>query len=136
MNMKRRVIRCICDAQLASDINKRGEVTTHRCREAQHMGYGNKPMYIQRALQLIDSCPRMGINYYVVAEGDQNGYPSVLVYFDIRENGKRYQISFHNPMGKAEMLIPYIGKGRKTRWNKEIGGSRNACNELSRLYNL
>jgi hypothetical protein len=136
MNIKRKIVRCICDAQAASDAGKFGPSTKHHCREAEYMGYENKPMYIIMAIHYIDSNPRMGINYYVVEIPDQNGHRSVLVYFDIKEGGTRYQVSFHTPYGKASDLLPFIGKGRKTRWTKEIGGSRKACDELSRLYNL
>ena len=136
MNIKRKVVRCICDAQAASDAGKFGPSTKHHCREADYMAYKNKPMYILMAIHYIDSNPRMGINYYVVEIPDQNGHRSVLVYFDIKEGGTRYQVSFHTPYGKASDLLPFIGKGRKTRWTKEIGGSRKACDELSRLYNL
>jgi len=131
-------IRAIVMAQESSDGGK-GKANIISlypgCKEAGRMGYSIKPTLIRKALQLIDSHPRMGINYWVCSTPDQNGNPSVLVYFEILEaDGTRYQISFHNPHRCAGDLFKWVGKGRPTHWNKKKNGSRQSCDELILKY--
>lgn len=124
------ILSLICDAQIASDSGKGIEdipVRTNSNDKALEAGYKKKEHYILAALKAIDKHPPCGINYYVQRTGDQNGYPSVLVYFDIKLDGQRLQVSFHNPYNRtSQELDNYIGKGRPTRWTGEIGGSRKA----------
>lgn len=122
---RQKCIRIIVNAQRASDGGK--GISQLGYNWATKKGYSVKPLLIAQALRIIDSHPHMGINYYVTSEPDQNGYGSVLVYFEIKENGERLQISFHNPHSLASELYPWINKGRTTRWNGEYGGSRRAC---------
>lgn len=92
--------------------------------------YDAKDKCILAAINLINSTSRSGINYYVVEQLDQNGHKSRVVYFDIKYNDLKYQISFHSFSGAIKKLV---GKGRPTRWTKELAGSRDACLELIRL---
>lgn len=125
-----KTIQLIIDAQRASDGGKGIRALPENW--ATVAGYTAKPILIRKALEIIDSHPRMGINYYVIEEGDQNGYPSILVYFEFKIDGERHQVSFHNPANPETFseLGKWVGKGRPTRWNKLVGGSRQACFEV------
>ena len=139
MTMTEKIIRAIVMAQISSDSGKGQYGEGGRCRGdrlAKYKGYAAKPYYIAAAIKMINTTPRCSINYYVTEEYDQNGYPSVLVYFDIRWEGHRYQISFHTPPRQAALLRPYIGKGRVTRWNKMRGGSRADARTLIEIFGL
>ena len=69
-------------------------------------------------------------------DADQNGYPSYISYFDFKINGKRYQVSFHTPKNLGKKLEKYVSTGRKTRWDRNPGGSVTACEKLIKYYNL
>lgn len=101
---------------------------------ARVMGYGLKQALIIRALRMIDTNPLMGISYWVEYAPDQNGFNSVLVYFEWKEDNRRFQVSFHNPARKAGELFKWVGKGRQTHWNHKMGGSREACDYLNAKY--
>ena len=133
------IARAIVRAQMASD---RGKLiselggSSRLSRGAKKLGYEVKPEYIVTAIKLIRCNPRGSFNYFVVAAPDQNRYPSVLVYFDIRlPNCERVQVSFHTPRGKADLLEPYINTGRRTHWRKSLC-SREACKLLAEYYDL
>lgn len=135
MDKIKSIIKNIILAQIASDSGKGIKTLPDftGAREAIAEGYNKKDYYIASAIVLINSTPRSGINYYVEEKPDQNGYPSLVIYFDIKLNGKRYQISFHSPKNRTT-LYHFCSKGRKTRWTKEIEGSRKACEELSAFF--
>lgn len=103
------IIKNIILAQVASDAGKgiyelykktppslKKEVKT-----AEHFKYRRKDVYIQNAIKIINTTPRCGINYWCIKALDQNGYPSVITYFDIKVNEQRYQVSFHSPYNKT-----------------------------------
>ena len=129
MNKTGKIIEMIILTQIASDAGKNifddKIVLAGAAREyAEETGYGSKAYYERSAIELINKVPGCGINYWVSED--------LIVYFDIRLNGKRYQISFHNP-NTSIILGKYVGKGRKTRWTCDIDGSRKAARELSVL---
>ena len=116
---EREIARAIVSAQIASDAGKGIfdlALKNSRARSALHHAYGIKPDMIIRAIQLISSQSRGMFNFFVDYTLDQNGFPSVLVYFDFKIFGERYQVSFHTPEDLADDLIPLAGKGRPTRW--------------------
>lgn len=138
MNNKiRNIIHNIILAQIASDGGKNIETLQNikGAKEAFLKGYSVKDKYILAAINLINTTPRSGINYYIEEKPDQNGYLSLVIYFDIKLNEKKYQISFHSPKNRTS-LYHFCSKGRKTRWTKEINGSRKACEDLSLFLNL
>ncbi len=138
MKAQRQIIRAIVMAQIASDAGK-GTYELHMKadRGARHLGYGLKVTAIVRALRMIDTTPMCGVNYYVEKTLDQNRCASTIVYFDVKvHDGVRKQLSFHTPMSLADPLQPWVGKGRKTRWTREFGGSRKAARELIELFDL
>ena len=124
---EREIARLLVLAQIASDYGKNGsELAIVGDKKAIKLGYAIKVAYIKKALEIIDSCNPSAFNYYVKEEGDQNGYPSVLTYFDISINGERYQMSFHTPLNKANEIAKWVGKGRPTHWvlKAHLGGKR------------
>lgn len=137
MSPEKLIARYICLAEKASDAAK-GFEALHFSGDhvAAEYGYNAKPAYILKAIKTINSTPRCGWNYWITKEADQNGYPSVLVYFEYKDECNRFQISFHTPYGLADDFIPLIGKGRKTRWTKQIGGSVRSCKRLIRIFGL
>ena len=98
------------------------------------LGYGTKDGYILQAIRLISSRKESGYNFYVEAAPDQNGYDSYVIYFDFKIEGKRHQVSFHTFSDKK--FAAYVGKGRKTHWDHNLGGSRESCHLLIEKYNL
>lgn len=125
-----KVFQAIVDAQRASDAGK--DIYYLPENWASLNGYSPKASRISYALHIIDTHPPMGIIYYSKFEKDQNGYNSIVVYFEWKDdNGRRQQVSFHNPLiPQTEVLEKWVDKGRPTRWNKRIGGSRGACSSL------
>lgn len=141
MNTDKYIGRYIVKAQIASDAGKGiDEIsTTYKSTEKGplEMGYDVKPILIANAIKLIRSTKKSCFNYYVVKAADQNGFSSILVYFDWRNpvDGKRYQVSFHNPWNKSDILFPYIDTGRKTHWRKSTS-SRLTCMKMIEAYNF
>lgn len=135
MNNKMFILKNILLAQIASDGGKGIEelIETSASKKekyARKMAYNKKEEYILQAIRTIRRS-KTDVNYYVEEKGDQNGYPSIIVYFDFKINNKRKQVSFHTPYNKASTELYLLkGSGRKTRWSKNIGGSREACFEI------
>ena len=132
------IIKAICKAQIASDAGKGiYELSCKNDKHAVNTAYLSKENYILPALGVLTKSKTTNINYWCEETGDQNGYPSIIVYFDIKINNERKQVSFHTPLNKAsEGLLKYISTGRKTRWDKKIGGSRDTCRQLIEEFNL
>jgi hypothetical protein len=98
-----------------------------------------KTAYILNAIALIRSNDQDMFRYYVSGKTpDQNGFGSVIVYFDVKLEGKRRQVSFHTPWNQVEgtILERLIGSGRKTRWDKNVGGSSDTCYDLAEYFHL
>ena len=132
------VIKAICKAQIASDAGKGiYKLTCKKDKNAVNTAYKSKENYILQALGVLTKSKITNINYWCEKTGDQNGYPSIIVYFDIKINNKRKQVSFHTPLKRAsETLLKYVSTGRKTRWDKKIGDSRDVCRQLIEEFNL
>ena len=132
------VIKAICKAQIASDAGK--GIYTLSCKNdknAVNTAYLSKENYILQALGVLTKSKLTNINYWCEKTGDQNGCPSIIVYFDIKINNERKQVSFHTPLNRAsETLLKYVSTGRKTRWDKKIGGSQDTCRQLIEKFNL
>ena len=132
------VIKAICKAQIASDAGK--GIYTLSCKNdknAVNTAYLSKENYILQALGVLTKSKITNINYWCEKTGDQNGCPSIIVYFDIKINNERKQVSFHTPLNRAsETLLKYVSTGRKTRWDKKIGGSQDTCRQLIEEFNL
>lgn len=137
----RHIARAIVMAQMSSDSGK-GRIwrdpSPVKTSVIPKLGYRFKQPSIITALKMIDSAKASVWHYYVELKPDQNGCPSILVYFETKDHatGKRLQISFHNPYWKSGTLPEWIGKGRPTRWNKRVGGSREDCDRLIKIFNL
>ena len=131
------VARAIVNAQAASDSGKGMDRLRYRKdTSVKNAGYRAKVACICSALKMLDGYKSTCFHYYVMEAGDQNGYLSILVYFDISlPNGERCQVSFHNPYGSSQKLIPYIGKGRVTRWRKSTP-SVESCEKLITAFDL
>ena len=132
------VIKAICKAQIASDAGKGiYALTCKNDKNAVNTAYLSKENYILQALGVLTKSKITNINYWCEKAGAQNGYPSILVYFDIKINNERKQVSFHTPLNRAsENLLKYVSTGRKTRWDKKIGGSQDTCRQLIEEFNL
>ena len=132
------VIKAICKAQIASDAGKGVyKLTCKNDKNAVNTAYLSKENYILQALGVLTKSKITNINYWCEKTGDQNGYPSIIVYFDIKINNERKQVSFHTPLNRAsENLLKYVSTGRKTRWDKKIGGSQDTCRQLIEEFNL
>lgn len=116
------VLECIIEAQEASDEAKNGYSNREDC-------YKRKAYQINEVIKLLRCNYVPEVNYFISKSKDQNGYSSFITYFDIKLEEKRFQVSFHCPSDKFSFHY-LVGSGRKTRWDKNIGGSRNACSYL------
>ena len=139
--LDRQIARAIVMAQLASDAGTYTYWVLDRTPVSYYgavrLRYNLKLPEILRALRMIDSARKSVWRYYVELTFDQNGYESYLVYFEMKdESGERIQISFHNPAWKSRELARWEGKGRKTRWNHRLGGSRDDARRLVEIFDL
>lgn len=139
--VQKQILRAIVEAQQRSDRAKSTfwyseEVVRGVNWGPHHKAYDDKLMYIIRAIKMIDKTPPFGVTYWLTTEDDQNGFPSVVSYFRIRRPEGNFQVSFHTPWHLADPLMPWIGKGSKTRWNGRIGGSRIDAKELKVVFDL
>jgi hypothetical protein len=137
-NYNKMIAKAIIAAQTASDSGKwldRQIMSGHNNRAPQNQGYSVKTAFIVRALSLIDG-RKTDFRYYVTGMvPDQNGYASVLVYFQFRNDaGKKYQISFHTPQSEWKALHHWCGKGTPMRWDRKVSFA--SCHELAKKYNL
>ena len=140
--IQKNIIYHIVATQVASDGGKKDsrkgnpKINIKNGKNYYHLGYEAKVPLLIKTIKLINSAPRCGINYFIEKnKGDQNGYPSTIVYFEIKINNKKWQVSFHTPAHQADEL-DILPSGRKTRWDKKKGGSYAACKELKALYKL
>jgi hypothetical protein len=130
------IAKYIVAAQAASDAGKGIKEIDGRCaRHSKHDKYACKPAYIVKAIDLICTS-KSDFRYYVAETDDQNGYPSIIVYFEFKIDGERYQVSFHTPSRRAGVLTKYSNTGRKTRWDKKYGGSRTSCLKLMEYFGI
>ena len=138
------IAKCLVKAQTASDGGKHIDTIygrdNHNKKAVSHMGYGLKTAMILRAIKLISNS-RSSFTYYVITADDQNGYPSIITYFqwylpaDVVYNGKKQiQISFHTPLNMANDLMPYVGKGFKVEWDRK--SSADTAQMLAEVYNI
>ena len=138
--VQRQILRSIVEAQRLSDRAKcviwYDDMVVNPDRTPVCKAYKSKLTHIVRAIKMLNKTPRFGVSYYVSEDYDQNGYPSVIVYFRICRPEGHFQISFHTPLRKAGSLMPYVGKGSTTRWNKVLGGSRNDAHQLKEIFDL
>ena len=140
-DIDRMIAKAIVKAQIASDAGKGNywslDASKRVCRHPLNTAYGCKPDYILTALRMIRSSKDSIFSYYAEYCPDQNGFDSILVYFEWKLNGMRYQCSFHTPYDRApKELKRMANSGRKTRWNRITGGSQDACQALSCYFQL
>lgn len=138
-SIEKEISKNIVLAQVASDTGKKLETTALEIKDsrgARDLGYGLKVHYILSAIKLIRK-NKTQFSYWVEESPDQNGYGSVVVYFEFPLWGEMLQVSFHTP----ESLVPremwrLVNTGRPTVWNGIIGGSRQCCETLKEVFNL
>lgn len=137
-SIEKEISKNIVLAQISSDTGKQLEtdLEVKGSRGAKSLGYGLKVKYIMTAIKLIRK-NKTQFSYWVEASPDQNGYSSVVVYFEFPLWGNMLQVSFHTP----ENLVPremwrLVNTGKYTSWNGIIGGSRACCETLKEVFNL
>ena len=123
----------IIKAQIASDAGKGlYRLNLKNTDGYKKLGYQLKETAIVTAIKLIRT-NKTEFNYWVQEAPDQNNNNSIIVYFDFKLNGTRYQVSFHNHGVKE--LRDYLNTGRKTHWRKAIN-SLESCKALKNYYNM
>ena len=143
---KKSILALIIKAQYASDHAKRIKNNVENLpkdfniEQKYPWWWDNKNFYqlkdrcIENALNLIDHNPPMGVYYYVERKADQNGNPSNIIYFMIREEERWLQISFHNFRRSIRFGWAETKKGFPVHWDKKLGGSRESANYLAKKY--
>lgn len=139
-NLNRKIAKSLVLAQISSDAGKykRNEeifeayapkkVMTdswgNRCEyfgnaeteKSTRKGYKAKDDYIRNALRLISGYPEKSIFRFYVCEDTQQ-IAKYIVYFDVKIDGKRMQISFHSfDVGLRKYLNG--SKASKVRWDR------------------
>lgn len=87
------IAKAILDAQIASDGGKGITKTKHMNKYVWSKGYSLKDVNILKAINLIVSQKNSRFRFKVV-ECEQ--FSSLLVYFETKISGKKYQVSFHS----------------------------------------
>ena len=137
LSLQNAIAQKVIFAQIASDAGKgnhrlhiKGDDFAHR------RGYLVKDKLIKQAIALISNNPLCGWNFFEIGGKDQNGYGSIITYFEYkdRDTGRRYQMSFHTPCRSLKKLK--TSKGRKTRWTGNVGQSAEDCRDLAILFHL
>lgn len=117
-NIDKIIIHHILEAQKYSDAAKRAESYT----SAQAI-YKLKDRHLVEAVRSLEGARNSRISWKIEHKPDQNGHPSIIVYFEFKIQGKQIQFSFHNFNWKA---FP-VKKGKSSiQWNGVIGGCREA----------
>lgn len=136
-NLEKIIAKFIVLAQISSDAGKGIHLLKTHASKEMRLGYSTKENFIANAIKLINSNPKCGWKYWCTKTPDQNGYPSILVYFE--HCSIKGQCSFHTPLNRSNFLFDFCkkrSKGCPIEWDKNIGGSQYFCYKLIKLYNL
>lgn len=118
----KKVINLVLEAQKASDKAKKAAHINERS-----FWYKQKDYRLVEAIRTLEGVQSSRISWKVEHKPDQNGHPSIIVYFEFKLNSKQYQFSFHNFNWRK---FP-VEKGKKTiQWNGQIGGCRRALQSI------
>lgn len=123
-----KIIELIVRAQMWSDAAKGiysdlRDSRYNAINNSKYFCYYKKDQCICNALSLINSVDvkHTNIRYYIGKDETLSG--SALVYFEVRHEGLKYQISFHS---FTDGIVNRIGAGMPMRWKGKVGSSR-AC---------
>ncbi len=132
--MDKAIAETIIMAQVASDAGKGIDdlalklTDNARNRNAQSHGYNVKDLYILKALNRINATKSPDVRYFVTRDEHINSY---LVYFDIKLNGHRLQVSFHS---FSKKLKAYLGSKEPSHWDHK--SSRNSCVYMAQYFKI
>ena len=99
-------------------------------KPASYVLYKHKDECLAHALALLKTAKNSRIQWRQVVQPDQNGYTSLVLYFEFNYVGKHYQFSFHNYNFKAFGRQP---KGNPTiEWEGICGKTRRDFAEIRR----
>ena len=103
----------------ASKNEKNSYFPNKKARMGLYGNYEKKENCIELAIKLIKRYNFKDINYYY--DGEKG-----IVYFDIKRQNRKFQISFHNRL--------YLKtQGRVCRWSKNLGSCASQCYELEKM---
>lgn len=112
------VAKYIVSAQIASDGGKRIKGIRNSLPDGflrYENGYGDKDMYILKAIDLINRAHgTSGFSYYVGRDKDAAYGPKTVVYFNYKMHGERRQISFHS---YSRSLKKFVSNRHRTTWD-------------------
>jgi hypothetical protein len=131
-NSVKKILRNLINAQIASDGGKSVFELPRTEKEwaIAKAGYAAKDRYISDAIGLINSSRNCGIYFSVTFCPELSEWNDCyIVYFNIKINGKRYQVSYHSFDSRFEPLARYE---TSTRWTRK-NSSRNILRELREL---
>lgn len=128
-SFERKVIALIIRAQMWSDAAKGISSTLidsryHAYHTYKYDCYSKKDRCICDVLNLLKKNRRCCVQYYI---GYDTELRCAIVYFEVRVEGKKFQISFHS---FNKVLINAKGAGLPMRWKGIEGSSRKAAEEL------
>ena len=133
-NINREIFKCLVLAQAASDSGKGIKYLYQEIPEfpgiskAYDKGYAYKDLMILKAIDLINKSRKSLVHFYVTRDPEISSY---LVYFDIKGEFGRFQISFHCFNEKIYKYWNPSNKNSQCRWDN--GNSRDTARLLAYL---
>lgn len=139
MGAVKQIIKEIILAQVSSDYPKgrtalRKEIERSPKRELmfliRHYGYtyAHKDIHIKTAIKYICATHPKEVHFYVKVDADK--VAKYLIYFDIKVNGKRRQVSFHSFSDEWKRYLSPVGSS--THWDRKC--SQQNCIELFKEF--
>ena len=128
MNINSRIATLILRSQNASDGGKHIDtlVTNRRSYRDNIAGYCVKDKYIIETICLISG---HNTDFKYSVQKDHDGVAYYLVYFEVRINGEKFQVSFHS---YNHELLRFINRGFRMKWDH--GDSRWSAMQIYRHY--
>lgn len=133
MNKKdKKAAKMIIAAQIASDAGKHiYEINGDLGHRARKYGYDIKADYIYDALNIISKQNNSIFRYSVTKGADQNGYSSILVYFEFKKGTEKFQISFH--CYEWEYFENFLNSKKNFHMKWDHKDSRESCEVLQAM---
>ena len=127
----------IIKAQLCSDAGKNYSLGSNRPmnKRASRKGYSRKDFFIEKAIEKISQMKgKSGFSFWIDTIYESDGEIEIvyqtIVYFNFNLYGERRQVSFHSFSTFDKYRLSKYNAQHRTRWDKNIGGSRDACADL------
>lgn len=135
--MNKQAAKAIILAQVASDggkgiidlLNALPDTLMPSAEKTWDAGYAFKDELLERACIIVARHHDNDIRFFVTE--DKQGVAKFIVYFDVKVNGKRWQVSFHS---FSKSWSKWTKSTVASRGNWDHKNSRATCLELAKLF--